>query len=291
MDATVAVGLCVFFLVLFVGLLYVTAAGRGDRDSVPALRARFTSVGVACVISALTVAWSLPADSESFWQVTGLWPKQGVIMSTLLPLTATVCLFLGPLFQTLWENADEWTVQQSGGGRDTRQKLIWVRNYVVAPVAEEWVFRACMCPLLRMGGFSFAASVLVPPLLFGVAHAHHVFGILRERGATRNYGQVAVQILFQLGYTTVFGSMAAYYLLCTGGIFGAMLSHAFCNAMGFPDFSGALESKRRWALVALYVAGVAGFFALMRFMGGFEMQTALLIYKSADRIFPPAMLM
>lgn len=51
--------------------------------------------------------------------------------------------------------------------------LIWWRNQVVAPLSEEWTFRACMLPLL-LQCFSPTTAIFICPLFFGVAHFHHV---------------------------------------------------------------------------------------------------------------------
>jgi prenyl protein peptidase len=265
LDPWLAVGLCVLFLVLFVGLLYVTAAGRGDRDSPEAIRARFVSVAATCVLSGLLVWWAAPWSAGSFWPLVGLEHTRGWYAASL-PLLATLCLFAGPLVQSVWVDGDDWSlhhlVTSQVGGGTSRKRLIWLRNFVVAPLAEEWVFRACMCPLLRLAGFSFVTCVLLPPLLFGLAHAHHVAGVLRERGRV-GVAAVLPVMLFQVAYTTVFGSMAAYYFLCSGSIYGSMASHAFCNTMGFPDFGGAWASRRRWLLVVVYIVGLVLFTALM----------------------------
>jgi len=51
--------------------------------------------------------------------------------------------------------------------------LIWWRNQIVAPLSEEWTFRACMLPLL-LQCFTPTTAIFVCPLFFGVAHFHHV---------------------------------------------------------------------------------------------------------------------
>ncbi len=286
MDAWLAVGLCVLFLVLFVGLLYATPAGRGDRDAPEAIRARFASVGATCLLSGLLVWWATPWAAGSFWTVVGLQPTRGWVTAGM-PLLATLCLFAGPLCQSVWEDPEEWTLHHlvTSQAGTSRKRLIWWRNFVVAPLAEEWVFRACMCPLLRLAGFSFGVCVLLPPLLFGLAHAHHVAGVLRERGHVGAAAAVSV-MLFQVGYTTVFGSMAAYYFLCSGSVYGAMASHTFCNVMGFPDFAGAWASRRRWVLAAIYVAGMVLFALLMWDMYDFTAEGDFLRKFSDGRVFP-----
>ncbi|KAJ4437554.1 hypothetical protein ANN_17699 [Periplaneta americana] len=48
--------------------------------------------------------------------------------------------------------------------------LIWLRNHVVAPLSEEFTFRACMLPLL-LQCFRPMTAVFVCPLFFGVARS------------------------------------------------------------------------------------------------------------------------
>ena len=47
-------------------------------------------------------------------------------------------------------------------------------DYAVAPLCEEFCFRACMVPLMLAGGFSPALTVLVTPIFFGAAHLHRL---------------------------------------------------------------------------------------------------------------------
>lgn len=261
MEPWVALSLCTAFLLLFVALLYATAAGRGDRDADRAIMARFLSVAVTSAVCGGAVAVAL---GPPFLTRVGLVPS----WSFLLPLFATVVLFCGPLVQMIVDDGlDPWRPQHVWSQlRRNARSLIWWRNYVVAPVAEEWVFRACMIPLLLEAGFSAPSCVLIPPLFFGVAHTHHVLGLMRERGASA--AQATVTVLFQVFYTTLFGAMAAFYFLATGSVFGPMLSHSFCNVMGFPDFADALDAQRprRALVVASYVAGILGYAALMAVM-------------------------
>lgn len=51
--------------------------------------------------------------------------------------------------------------------------IIWWRNLVVAPLAEEWAFRACMLPLL-LQCFTPITAIFICPLFFGAAHFHHI---------------------------------------------------------------------------------------------------------------------
>lgn len=45
--------------------------------------------------------------------------------------------------------------------------LLWLRNHVVAPLSEEFTFRACMLPLL-LQSFTPMTSIFITPIFFGV---------------------------------------------------------------------------------------------------------------------------
>lgn len=53
------------------------------------------------------------------------------------------------------------------------QCLVWWRNQIIAPLSEEWTFRACMLPLL-LQCFAPTTAIFICPLFFGVAHFHHL---------------------------------------------------------------------------------------------------------------------
>nr|CAD7445062.1 unnamed protein product [Timema bartmani] len=110
------------------------------------------------------------------------------------------------------------------------QNLIWVRNHIVAPLSEEFTFRACMLPLL-LQCFQPITAIFVCPLFFGIG--------------------------FQLSYTTIFGAYSAFLFFKTGHFVAPLTAHAFCNHMGFPDFAEILTYKdpRRCFLIFLYVIG------------------------------------
>uniref|UniRef100_A0A8C7EEJ5 CAAX prenyl protease 2 n=2 Tax=Nothoprocta perdicaria TaxID=30464 RepID=A0A8C7EEJ5_NOTPE len=139
--------------------------------------------------------------------------------------------------------------------RDVR----WLRNQVVAPLSEELVFRACMLPMLLpcTGG---ARALLAGPLLFALAHFHHVIEQLRFRQGS--VGSILVAAAFQFSYTAVFGAYTAFIFLRTGHLAGPVLCHSFCNSVGFPALGAALGHRRRRALLPCYALGV-GLFALL----------------------------
>ncbi|XP_043953848.1 CAAX prenyl protease 2 isoform X2 [Gambusia affinis] len=230
---------CLLLACCYVGSLYVW---RSDlpRDHPAVIKRRFTSVLVVSGLSPLFV-WA--------WR----------------EFTAVKVLFLGPLMQlsmdSPWSFIDGvrvvldpcfWTLCLS----DMR----WLRNQVVAPLTEELVFRACMLPMLvPCAGPSTA--IFTCPLFFGVAHFHHVIELLRFRQGTLS--GIFFSAVFQFSYTAVFGAYTAFIFIRTGHLIGPVLCHSFCNYMGFPAISTALEHPQRLAILSSYLMGVLLFFMLL----------------------------
>mmetsp|Transcript_28111 Transcript_28111/g.78778 ORF Transcript_28111/g.78778 Transcript_28111/m.78778 type:complete len:159 (-) Transcript_28111:33-509(-) len=135
-----------------------------------------------------------------------------------------------------------------------------MRDEVVAPLTEEFVFRACCARL--WDGASFPAPLIIAglPLCFGLAHAHHFAEHMRR---LENKRLAAAQVAFQLLYTSIFGAYATFLLLRTGSAIAVFLVHAFCNHMGVPDLGFLQEqhvlAHRRNAILAVYVVGMVAF--------------------------------
>ncbi|KAG9346653.1 hypothetical protein JZ751_006964 [Albula glossodonta] len=233
-----------------------------DHPSV--IKRRFTSVLVVSALSPVFVwAWK---------ELTGVRPGpsllalmgirlEGILTAATLPLLLTMVLFLGPLIQLavdcpwglldgirvvivpaapllhdcLWlkacVNPSFWALCLS----DMR----WLRNQVVAPLTEELVFRASMLPML-VPCAGPTTAIFTCPLFFGVAHFHHVIELLRFRQGT---------------VSTIF--------LSAGHLLGPVLCHSFCNYMGFPALSTALEHPQRLTLLSFYLLGVLLFLLLL----------------------------
>ncbi|KAK0542439.1 CAAX prenyl protease [Tilletia horrida] len=159
-----------------------------------------------------------------------------------LPLALTTCLFAGPLFVdwlggTLLPGQAGWSWSENVA---SKYNNIWgLRNYLVGPLTEEIVFRACILNLHHASGSSNTVKIFVTPLYFGV--------------------------VFQFGYTTLFGWYADFVFLRTNSILAPIICHSFCNMMGLPDIASALEEhpKRRTAIIGAYLLGIATFSAML----------------------------
>ncbi len=249
----------------FVACLYVRAGyrrsgGRApDRNDVRVIKQRFVRVGLASVISPF-IAWgaaSLPGGnalcaSAPLSQWFGLW-SPSIATAALLPLGLTVLLFSGPIVMG-WLERDTrtpWREQLRSSVEGVELQVL--RNLLIGPLAEEWCFRVCMCPLLFGAGFSDTANVFTSAAVFGLAHIHHRFDA--------DVSWLAV--LVQFTYTSLFGAYSSYLFLRTGLIYGPLLAHSFCNLMGLPAFGQVGSHRRAPLLKAAFLFGLCGFTALV----------------------------
>ncbi|XP_036404818.1 CAAX prenyl protease 2 [Megalops cyprinoides] len=258
---------CLLLACSYVGSLYVW---RSDlpRDHPAVIKRRFTSV---LIVSALS-----PAFVWAWKEITGVRPGpsllslmgirlEGIVPAATLPLLLTMVLFLGPLVHLAmdcpWGFLDGIKV-----GIDPSFWALCVsdmrilRNQVVAPLTEELVFRASMLPML-VPCTGPGAAIFTCPLFFGVAHFHHVIELLRFRQGS--VSSIFLSAAFQFSYTAVFGAYTAFIFIRTGHLLGPVLCHSFCNYMGFPAVSTALDHPQRLSLLCFYLLGLLLFLLLL----------------------------
>ncbi|XP_026830201.1 CAAX prenyl protease 2 isoform X2 [Ooceraea biroi] len=204
---------CLALSVVYVASLYVWSTPH-NREHPSTIKKRFFSVFIMTFLSPAPLYFGLNEkvfQKASMWELLGLrW--SGFIQAAVIPLLLTMILFLGPLslqgFNGLWRLYTE-PMYWLGSVRT----LIWWRNQVVAPLSEEWTFRACMLPLL-LQCFTPATAIFVCPLFFGVAHFHHVVGRVKMGMGIKHALFISC---FQSAYTTLFGAYAAFLFAKTGG--------------------------------------------------------------------------
>lgn len=184
----------------------------------------------------------------------------GLAAACTLPLVLTALLFAGPLLQLALSAAG--SSSPTAPQRSELPLAAMLRNWLVAPLVEELVFRSCLISYLLAAGASTTSAIWLSPLLFGASHLHHLYDLTRHQGYPLS--TVLQAMLFQLSYTTVFGWLAALFFVRSRHLAAAVLPHAFCNFMGPPAPPppqwGAL---RRRAVVVAYAAGIAAFFWLV----------------------------
>lgn len=246
---------CFVLSVVYIASLYVWNSPH-NREHPSTIKRRFFSVFIVTLISPIFLYLGLDEEilqKASIWELLGLrWP--GLFQAGTLPFLLTMVLFLGPLsvqiLNGVWKSYAE-PMYWLGSVRT----LIWWRNHVVAPLSEEWTFRACMLPLL-LQCFTQTTAIFICSLFFGVAHFHRVV----ERVKMGMEIKLALFIsCFQFVYTTLFGVYAAFLFVKTGHFIAPFVAHSFCNHMGFPELSEVIAYKdplKRAALFSLFVIGL-----------------------------------
>ncbi|EPQ54776.1 hypothetical protein GLOTRDRAFT_77508 [Gloeophyllum trabeum ATCC 11539] len=242
------------------------------RDDPDVIRARLAIVSLVTVFCCFVVYAVIRAVS---------WYKVGVFYSTIVrlgfhlssvesvyPFLLAPLLYLGPIYASYLGEHLPFQFYFSWR-RDVVDTFIsWqgVRNYVLGPITEEIVFRACVLSLYHLGGASRTWMIFGSPISFGFAHLHHAWEIYNRYGRTRTaLKNAALTTLFQLSYTTLFGAFCAYLFLITGSIYPPIFAHIFCNVMGLPQIG--LEIRRfpahKQSIMVAYCIGIIGFaFAL-----------------------------
>src|SRR5690349_8955262 len=106
---------------------------------------------------ALSVCYSFVADDDSLsWSTqrsTHEWDLENLFRfdSLFIGNVSLLILFIFLVEPMFWFNHC--------------QNLLWIRNHIVAPLSEEFTFRACMLPLL-LQRFSPMTSIFITPLFF-----------------------------------------------------------------------------------------------------------------------------
>lgn len=172
----------------------------------------------------------------------------------------TAILFLGPLVTTAlhkWKRRGIYANYYSSSS-------IWpnLRNFVIAPLTEEIVFRGCIIPPLffSTNHLSHTQISILAPLFFGMAHVHHAILKLKEGFSMQ---VIFFSTLLQFSYTSLFGTYASYAFIKTGSLPAVILCHAFCNKMGLPDLSFTSQYNElyrfKYAIICVYFFGISLF--------------------------------
>lgn len=268
--AAMAWGSALGITAVYVGSLYlwpeVPSEGRNHPRTV---RKRFASLAGACAAACVPVMRAITASPvpeavaragvtppASLVGALGIAPRpMAAATSTAASLGLAAALFLGPLTHLAIDGRLRRRFVDALR-LDTTLKL---RDYAVAPLSEEFAFRACVATSLAWSGSCTVASVVfLSPMCFGAAHLHH-FRELRRRGLGLVGALAAIGA--QFAYTTAFGWFATFTFLRTGHLCGPVFAHSFCNVMGLPDLRGALRHRRRSVICGAYVVGIAAFIA------------------------------
>ncbi|XP_048225919.1 CAAX prenyl protease 2 isoform X2 [Ricinus communis] len=211
---------------------------------------RFICAAISSIVSVILCAFILPIPSMEASYLFGVYGIRldHIWQAVVFPLSLTSLMYAGSFALKLFLLVDSWKEHANGGisfdsinllfqnfitwmFSTASNVLVW-RNYVVAPLTEELVFRACMIPLLLCGGLKISAIIFLCPVLFSLAHLNHWMEIYIRH----NYSLLKASMVvgLQLGYTVVFGSYASFLYIRTGHLLAPLVAHIFCNFMGLP---------------------------------------------------------
>lgn len=238
------------FTAFFVAPFYLSPTLRAtplaSRDAPAVIKARVRAVILSCLASTVVTVYVLlfhgHCTPRDVLRLLAVWPIDLLDCAKTLALLSI--LFVGPLYETLIVDSGwrEWNLAA------VKEKfftdLRGLRNHVVAPWAEEWVFRSLLVSLHLVAQVSPSRIVFTTPLIFGAAHIHHLFEFVMSGTTSRQnaFGKILLvglaRSFFQFTYTTLFGFFAVFLLLRTGNVFTAITAHTFCNVMGFPRVMG-----------------------------------------------------
>ncbi|XP_065669772.1 CAAX prenyl protease 2 [Hydra vulgaris] len=244
--------------ICYVGSLYIYPSPF-RRDHPITIKQRIKSVLIVCLLAPIYLYLCSTEEGVKYplWEWIGFRTK-GFFSSLFLTLFLTVILFTGPLVQVII----------TGGFKEFLKEIFTLNHFknwnfyrvaVVAPFTEEFIFRACLIPLLKKS-FDYKTIIVLAPLFFGVAHLHH---ILEQLGSGTPVFEAFLVSLFQMVYTTVFGIYSAYLYIKTGHLIGIVACHSFCNLMGFPDFLGIFSSRYPKIVLFTYIIGLVLFINLL----------------------------
>jgi membrane protease YdiL (CAAX protease family) len=232
-GSTEAFAISVLTTASFVGVLYLPW-NAGNRDIPKTAIARMVSVATIGLVGEVFLL--LRKQEQPLYGPTMTSALRAIVSSGTLTLLFYAGHFIARMGSSATSPREKYSLL------DTSTRILAFRNYVVAPVVEEIVFRrqalltwACTPELYQIFG---------PAALFSLAHLHHA----------RTVGWRVV--LIQLAYTLAFGVYATILLVRTGSVFAPITAHVICNYIELPDFHAIANHERSRIVIAFNLVTV-----------------------------------
>jgi len=242
--------------------------GERWRDDDTVIRARLFAVCFSTVCSIIIIAWIISrshVSGKSPWTAICSYlgfvnPSSPVLAYTMVPLLYTGPLYYRFLLRTL-PFQRKWSFYSSL--LPVFNTWPGLRNWIVAPITEELVFRSCVLAAMRLSEQSTTRNMIfLSPLWFGIAHLHHTFELFDQGGRTvRALKHALLVCAIQLTYTTVFGWITSFLWLRSGSVLPCITSHVFCNLMGLPTpgADARIVPKHEISIWTMHLIGVVAF--------------------------------
>jgi hypothetical protein len=240
----------------YVGCLFVATRPTDDRNDARVIRRRCVASAVSCAC-AYVIARCVVGDAADA-RALGLRPPMGAARAVGWGV-AVACAALGGEATRRARDAAKKTKKT---GRDddcedvwdARRQLLTMRDYVCAPLCEEFCFRACVLATMRGAGASAASASAASALVFAGAHAHHYVG-MRARGASVKQAFRACRA--QMTFTAVFGVMACRVFSRTESLAATTACHSACNLIGAPSAASFRDARGIAAHVLCVICAMA----------------------------------
>ncbi|KAI5826026.1 hypothetical protein K523DRAFT_281900 [Schizophyllum commune Tattone D] len=285
------------FALSYVGSLYVVKEGRlrfatgsspeiqkRGRDDPEVIRTRLRAVTFSSIFSILLLLYICSMDVLKWRSLLGfalplppvssflsLTPVDHIssIFRFYLPYLLIPVLYTGPIYVIYLRKRLPYQAYSPGllgSLKSAVGNAVGVRNYVVAPITEEIVFRACIVAVYTLCGAARWKIVWGSPLWFGMAHLHHAWEAYNNLGKTSNaMKQALAQTAFQFTYTTLFGAYCVDIFLISGNILAPVSAHIVANFMGMPmlGYEKRMLPHYRRSITTMYYLGIVLFTAGM----------------------------
>ncbi|MFS7908977.1 putative CPBP intramembrane metalloprotease [Helianthus anomalus] len=200
-PAPLAIVACIGMTILYVAILYspTLILRLPPPSSFQTFMIRwFICAGISTVASLVVCVFNLPGfdclggNMSYLLSAYGTRSRHTLEETVVFPLCLTSLMYIRSFILkilsswSLWAEHEDRQIDISFHGiKSGLQNLInrmvsavynisvW-RMYIVAPLTEELVFRACMISLLLCGGFRPYTVILPSPVLFSLAHLNHL---------------------------------------------------------------------------------------------------------------------
>ncbi|CAF0965255.1 unnamed protein product [Adineta steineri] len=263
------ISICLTFSIVYVLGLYILSPSsrRYERNHPNVIRRRFISVFIVCSLIYLFLKHTCnPNININAWlgfrtNISSIWKL------FCYPILLTLMLYLGPIIQ--WVDLFDWRYYKYNWKyhflcRNQNERLIFIRNYLVAPFTEEFVFRSSILCLLY-SHVSLFSAIFLSPLFFGLAHFHHMVEHFKQNHHEKHNRLSAMTIilihLFQFSYTYIFGVYSSFLFIRTGHFVPSFIIHTLCNGLGIPDVMNLIDMQdgqayRKFFYMVCYVIGL-----------------------------------
>lgn len=269
--------LCVIVACSYVAVIHVNLPENikgKERNNPDVIKYRFYRITALCCGLVIALPLLLKyigaySDARSVIYALGLVPGMtlsgsfAVDMSSIFhSVKLIVMLYMGPILDYPWE------IQFSGSAmiQDFHDSfnLIWgIRDHIFAPITEELIYRSVILALLQpLDEVTDRQKILLTPLFFGIAHAHHGYDLYTNKNV--DLSTVLLTVTAQVIYTTLFGVLSNYlFLESSNNLWCPIIVHCICNLIGFPEFP---EDRPLFWKITYYILLVAGIGAFVKLL-------------------------